>query len=203
HQVYKGNLRSLSFKKYVEDTKGIVLVHDKKLVLAMFDICCGGIIPANKKGIDFAKAPYLKRSYACTFCKKYKFYAWQYTYSFDRIEAELRKVLPAFGVLRDIKVSSYDPVGVALEIKCRSGNTWFTLTASKFKSLFKELRSLYFSFKKSGRNLIIDGRGFGHLLGMCQRGALGMVEQGHDCKSILKFYYPGATFMRLKKNEVL
>ncbi len=203
HQVYRGNLKSVPYKKNVEDTRGVVLVHDKKPVLAMFDICCGGVIPAKKKGIDFSKAPYLKRPYACEFCKNYKFYQWQHQFSFEKIEKELKKEFPTMGALRDIKVSARDDAGVALEIKFRSANKWFTMTAAKFKSLFKELRSHYYTFTKSGRNLVIDGRGYGHLWGLCQRGTVEMVSQGWNCKNILKFYYPQATFMRLKKKASL
>lgn len=203
HQVYRGNLKSLHFKKFVEDTRGVVLVHDKKPVLAMFDICCGGVIPAYKQGVNFGKAPYLKRSYSCKFCKNYRFYAWKYQYPFDRVEKELKKEFPTFGTLRDIKVSSYDQAGVALEIKCRSANRWYTLSAAKFKSFFKELRSLCFVFKRSSRTLVIEGKGYGHLIGLCQRGALEMVSRGWNCKDILKFYYPQTSFMRLKKKEGL
>ena len=37
------------------------------------------------------------------------------------------------------------------------------------------------------------GRGWGHGVGMCQMGAIGMAEAGYDSLSILKHYYPGST----------
>ncbi|NNE09785.1 MAG: hypothetical protein HKN20_14595, partial [Gemmatimonadetes bacterium] len=58
------------------------------------------------------------------------------------------------------------------------------------------LRSTWFNLKvkRSGgfvREVQIDGRGFGHGIGMCQWGAMGMAESGRSYEEILKHYYPG------------
>ena len=37
------------------------------------------------------------------------------------------------------------------------------------------------------------GAGFGHGVGMCQHGAIGMAREGHAFDSILKHYYRGST----------
>ena len=39
----------------------------------------------------------------------------------------------------------------------------------------------------------IDGSGWGHGVGLCQIGAARMALEGHDFRSILSFYYPGAS----------
>jgi stage II sporulation protein D len=41
-----------------------------------------------------------------------------------------------------------------------------------------------------------NGQGFGHAVGMCQWGAQGQAEQGRKAGDILRFYYPGCTFVR-------
>jgi stage II sporulation protein D len=38
----------------------------------------------------------------------------------------------------------------------------------------------------------IDGRGFGHGVGLCQCGAEGMARKGKTAEEILSHYYPGA-----------
>ncbi len=40
------------------------------------------------------------------------------------------------------------------------------------------------------------GRGFGHGIGMCQAGALGMAARGYDLRRILAHYYPGTRLER-------
>ncbi|MGN1318246.1 MAG: SpoIID/LytB domain-containing protein [Lachnospirales bacterium] len=50
------------------------------------------------------------------------------------------------------------------------------------------------SVQKSGSNsskVVINGRGFGHGVGMSQYGAKGMAEAGYKYTDILKFYYKG------------
>ena len=39
----------------------------------------------------------------------------------------------------------------------------------------------------------LDGRGWGHGVGLCQIGAAVMASRGYDYKQILKHYYPNAT----------
>jgi SpoIID/LytB domain protein len=39
---------------------------------------------------------------------------------------------------------------------------------------------------------VFEGRGWGHGVGMCQMGAIGMAEAGYDAGRILKHYYPGS-----------
>lgn len=42
------------------------------------------------------------------------------------------------------------------------------------------------------REVAVRGRGFGHGIGLCQTGALGMAAAGRDWRAILAHYYPGA-----------
>lgn len=199
HQIYKGRSNSARFKKIIDQTRGVVLAHKGKPVLAMFDICCGDIVPADKDGIHFSKAPHLKRTYPCTFCKEYKFYTWTCTYSFEEIENALKKEMPDIGNIQDIKIASVDKAAVVQEVKIRTKNRWVTLTAAKLKSCLREMKSLAFTLQKTGLSLKITGKGHGHHMGLCQRGAYYMVLKGWSYRNILKFYYPHTMFMKLKK----
>ncbi len=46
-------------------------------------------------------------------------------------------------------------------------------------------------------SLVIRGGGFGHAVGMCQNGAVGMAARGHDTAAILRHYYGGAEIRRI------
>ena len=48
----------------------------------------------------------------------------------------------------------------------------------------------------SPEQVVFDGRGFGHGVGLCQWGAKRMGEKGFDHREILRFYYPGADLER-------
>ncbi|MFN7931942.1 MAG: SpoIID/LytB domain-containing protein [Bryobacteraceae bacterium] len=43
-----------------------------------------------------------------------------------------------------------------------------------------------------GETVVLHGKGQGHGVGMCQRGAMGMAAAGEDYKRILAHYFPGA-----------
>ncbi|HEV8003634.1 MAG TPA: hypothetical protein VGP63_27465, partial [Planctomycetaceae bacterium] len=46
--------------------------------------------------------------------------------------------------------------------------------------------------------LVLEGRGHGHGVGLCQWGARGLAEAGSGPLAILRQYYPGAEVVRLR-----
>ena len=48
-----------------------------------------------------------------------------------------------------------------------------------------------YSAKRAKGEFVIQGRGWGHAVGMSQNGAKGMAENGFDCEEIIKWYYSG------------
>lgn len=196
HQTYTGVHTNALLKEAVEQTRGIFLAHDKKPIIAMFDSCCGGIIPAHIHGADFSKAPYLARSYACTFCKECKVYNWKAQYPLDQIETMLKKEFKNIKKIKTIKVAKTDKAGLVQNVHVK-GHKQVTISGKKLYSLLSKVRSFCFDVMIQANNVIFTGRGIGHHMGLCQWGAREMVRQGYDHKSILNFYYPHTQFMRL------
>ena len=199
HQIYKGYEPSAEFEKIIKETRGLVVAYDDKPILAMFDGCCGGVIPAKKRGIDFVKAPYLKRTYPCTYCKDSKLYRWEIDFMSDYLGDYFKKEFPKFTRIRDIKVMQRDDAGIVTKVCVVDTKRSYEVSGAKFKSLVRELKSCCFSIKRHGDIVTIKGKGYGHHMGVCQWGARQMIEQGKNYKEVLKFYYPGTSFMRLKK----
>jgi stage II sporulation protein D len=67
----------------------------------------------------------------------------------------------------------------------------------RIRRLLGGLRSSLFVAHREGSSWIFEGAGFGHGVGMCQTGAIGMAESGHDYKRILEHYYPGSRIRKL------
>ncbi|MGZ3863444.1 MAG: SpoIID/LytB domain-containing protein [Bacteroidia bacterium] len=61
-----------------------------------------------------------------------------------------------------------------------------------------QLKSTYFSLETAGDTLILNGRGFGHGIGMCQEGAMRMTKNGYNYKDVLNFYYRNVHIIDLK-----
>lgn len=51
------------------------------------------------------------------------------------------------------------------------------------------LRSAFFVIEEEADSVRFTGRGFGHGVGLCQEGGMRMAQLGHDCSSIVHFYY--------------
>ena len=54
-----------------------------------------------------------------------------------------------------------------------------------------KLKSTFFNAKIIGDEVVLNGRGFGHGVGLCQEGAMNMAKKGYTYDQILGFYYPG------------
>ncbi len=205
HQKYDGhrkkNKQDLILYEAVKETHNIFLGYKGKPIDAMFDSCCGGIIPAKMTGYDFVKAPYLARKKECTWCKSSWIYNWSAPYSRD----ELKKTLEKNGIvckrIDDVQIAGYDKAGLVTKVAFISGKEKIYVSVKKMYSIFSNIKSFCFTVKKQNENFVFQGKGYGHHIGLCQWGAMNMVKQGHDFKRVLEFYYPGATFMRFVPEE--
>jgi stage II sporulation protein D len=63
------------------------------------------------------------------------------------------------------------------------------------------LKSTFFSTHLEGEEVVVEGRGYGHGVGLCQEGAMKMSRLGYDYKQIAKFYFPGAKVIDLPEND--
>lgn len=197
HQTYQGVHTNTKLWRAVEKTKGVFMGYENKPILAMFDSCCGGVIPAYISDFDFSKAPYLARDYACTYCKRCKIFKWQADYSIAQLERTLKREFPQLNKMRKIEITQKDKAGLTDSIKVVGRKYKESITGKKLYSLLKEVKSFCFDITIKNDTVRISGCGFGHHLGLCQWGAREMVRDGYDYRRILQFYYPGTRFMSL------
>lgn len=194
HQNYHGIHANSIIDDAVNQTAGMILVYDQKPVLAMFDACCGGVIPAHiAHGIDFKKEPYLARPYACTFCKNCRLYSWESKLPIADVEKKLKSARLCANQIYDIKVGSRDKAGLAKTIHVKTKQGIATCKGKQIYSAIPEVKSYAFDLKKRGNTVVLSGYGHGHHLGVCQWGAREMVRSGYSYQQILSFYYPGTT----------
>lgn len=198
HQTYKGMHTRYELRQAVDQTKGLFLAHNNKPIIAMFDICCGGVIPSSITGVDFIKAPYLARDYACNHCKRCKVYNWTAEYEIDHLELILKQEINQLRKLKTVKINKKDKASLTKELMVVGASGWHSLPIKRMYSLLKDkIRSFCFSVTTQGKKVIFAGKGFGHHLGMCQWGAREMIRDGWTHDQVLEFYYPGTRFMKL------
>ncbi len=210
HQTYDGHHSFHHIRDAVDATKNLIISHtDNKPILAMFDGCCGGIVPAYMKDLDFKKAPYLARKKRCTHCKNYSLYRWSCDIPLADVEHRLRrhsalkKNMATIGILKDVCILEKDKAGVIHRVHIKGSRKNFICSGKKLRDSMKgKMWSQSFSLRKHGSTLRISGNGFGHQTGLCQRGAYALHKNnGWDFKKILHFYYPGTQFSFLKRRN--
>ncbi|HKF48730.1 MAG TPA: SpoIID/LytB domain-containing protein [Terracidiphilus sp.] len=57
---------------------------------------------------------------------------------------------------------------------------------------WNRIPSTWFEISEQGDRFYFHGRGWGHGVGLCQKGAAAMAAQGHSASEILNQYFPGA-----------
>lgn len=196
HQTYKGTHSCTSIHDAVKKTRGLIITYHKEPIMALYDSCCGGIIPIRRANVDFEKAPYLARPYPCTHCKPCTYYSWTASYTLKELTHCLSPALPAKGPITDVKITSKDKAGCALGLKIKIKNQWLDFPIAKLPHLAKHIKSCTISVSRRGRNVKFKGKGFGHQLGFCQWGSKALAQKGWDYKRILRFYYPGTKVMK-------
>jgi peptidoglycan hydrolase-like amidase len=60
-----------------------------------------------------------------------------------------------------------------------------------------------FVMKKEGDQVLLEGIGQGHGIGLCQKGAKAMAQTGADFRQILSHYYPNTMLESIKKNATI
>lgn len=192
HQNYHGIHTNTIIHDAVNATAGMILVYNQKPVLAMFDACCGGIIPAHMShGIDFEKEPYLARSYACTFCRSCRLYAWEKKIALSDFEKKLQEAELCHDCIHDVAVVAHDKAGLVKTVHVKTKNGVKSCTGRQLYSAISEIKSYTFDIKKQHKHIIVSGYGHGHHLGGCQWGIREMVRLGYSYQQILSFFYPG------------
>lgn len=184
-QVFNGLNTDSTIQAAVEATAGLVLVDANiRLIHATFHSNCGGET-VNAEDIWGRTESYL-RATVDTFCLSGAQARWSRT--FTRTEW--------LNYLRDrFKVKVNDPeqrkAVLNYQPACRDlylANTWPQVPLKHVREDLK-LRSTFFSVREEGDKVVLEGRGFGHGVGLCQEGSMRMALAGRSYADILRHYY--------------
>lgn len=174
-------------KKAVKETRGEIMFFGGQPIDALYHSTCGGRTEsaADIWGQDI---PYL-RSVDCEYCSGTKYYSTLQVFSVQDINRLLGE-------------NGNSEISVRVIEKTDSGRlkklevNGHLLSGEKFRKMLN-LPSTFCNFKIDNDNLVINSRGYGHGLGMCQYGANGMAKEGKTYKDILKKYYQNFEFVKL------
>ncbi|MCD4690055.1 SpoIID/LytB domain-containing protein, partial [bacterium] len=204
----------------IAETAGFVLHHNGVPINAYFSSCCGGWTAAREDVWELPAEPYLisqsdvpggGRDLDAAYCSGSSSFTWEVEWSgaeiLDLVRTRLREtastpVLKPPTAVRNIRVTERSGSGRVRWLEVDTSEGIYTVFADRVRWLLRRpgsdaiLRSAWFDLDVDQRRGSVTrvratGRGYGHGVGLCQHGALGMARKGFSYRQILEHYYPG------------
>ncbi len=199
-QVYGGYFSErCRTNRAVNLTYGEVLTYQGCLFEAFFCATCGGVTEDANELWKVNLEP-LKGGRACYFCSNAPHYQWRFNTNLKTIQKNLADYSKNAEKLIDIVIMERNATGrvKTLELDYEGGQK-VQVCAKDFRALmgFNVMRSTNFYISKEGETILLSGKGWGHGVGLCQYGALGMAKKGYSYRQILEFYYSKARIMKI------
>ncbi len=196
-QVYLGaDVIRENAKKAVDETEGVVISFQNELADVYYHSTCGGhTIPPESLWESFEPKPYLTKVNDSTYCVKSPYYSWEKVFS-------VSEFLSMMGIEDVDSVKTKKSGEVVKKVIFYSADTIYEFsTHCFFRHIPGKLYTPTFSIEIEKDSVYIKGKGYGHRVGMCQWGAIGMAKEGKNYREIIGHYFPNTklvNFFKLK-----
>jgi stage II sporulation protein D len=192
HQVYRGKNTNEVISKAVRETLGEHLTFKGEPIEAFYHSTCIGNteLPHVVWGKDY---PYIK-SVPCR-GEHSPYEKWQRRFRITEIEEAL-----GMNGIEEMYISGFTSTGRADLIKVITASSNSEIKAVDLRKLlgYRDLPSTHFSLIMEGGDVVFEGGGYGHGVGLSQWGALELAHEGKNYKEILEHYYPGTVLQQYK-----
>ena len=218
-QRYQGITKQTSknVEQALKSTRGQILCYGDDICDARFSKCCGGVTEEFQYCWEDTPKPYLV-SVEDPFCntddkevlaqvlndydqETNDFYRWTVEYTVDEISDLVReKLKDDFGTITDLIPLERGKSGRIWKLKIVGTKKTFTIGKELEirRALSKShLYSSAFDVEKTENGFRLNGKGWGHGVGLCQIGAAVMGQKGYTYEQILLHYYRHAEIKRL------
>ena len=185
-QVYSGlKTETNEVVKATAATSGLVMTSkENDLILSAFHANCGGQT-ANSEDVWKESRSYLT-AVQDTFCLNSRSATWEKSVPMTEFLAQLGFATDVTG----LDGWKFDQPDRQKYFKLRTDS----IETSRMRRLL-QLRSTFFDAEISNEKVTLNGRGYGHGVGLCQQGAMKMAEHGYTYSQILGYYYKGVSLV--------
>lgn len=191
-QVYKGVASEAQTTQEASNaTTGEVMVYGGKVILAVFHSASGGHTENVEDIWTGDSLAYLRG--VPDYDIGAPVYQWTKTFS----AGEIGRRIGGVGTVSSMTAERTTPNGRIVTMLVRGSAGSKRVSGPDLRKVL-ELRSTLFTVSKSGGSFQLNGRGFGHGLGMSQWGAHNLAQQGTGYQQILSHYYQNATLSRME-----
>jgi stage II sporulation protein D len=189
-QVYKGmESEFTSTHEAVNATRDQILTYNGKAILAVFHSSSGGHTE-NVEDVWNSALPYLRG--VVDYDQVAPVFQWSKSFS----ASELGRLIGGVGRVRSLDPRRITPRGRIIQLRV-VGDRGSKLVSDDQLRQALDLRSTLFTVSETNNTFQIDGRGFGHGIGLSQWGAFGLASQGETYDRILTHYYQNAQLTAL------
>ena len=200
-QVYRGvQSEKPSSNRVIQDTRGLVVTYQDHPIVAFYSSTCGGLTENYEAIFQKPAIPYLKGGVKCP-DRSSPYHSWNEHIQIAKIQSRLEK-WAGVGRLKKIVSLKKSETGriVRMRFVGEKGEKVLRGQTIRFALGLKSnwVTDFTSSHESSGYLVIleVEGRGFGHGVGMCQIGAVELAKRGWTFRQILKHYYAGTGLKR-------
>jgi SpoIID/LytB domain protein len=218
-QVYKGvRGEYLLSDRAVWETRGMAVTHADTLAICYYFSTCAGRTAAKDEVWGGEPLPYLvsrpdTNDVGDNYCSASKYSSWEDSWSAPQLSAILRRNLrsagvpdhPSFSVLKGIDVTQRAACGRIRVLKLSTDRGPILVKGDKVRWALrpsanenKILPSASFDAKLAGGRVSVEGKGFGHGVGLCQVGAIGRARAKQNFREIIEAYYKDVRLVEFK-----
>lgn len=176
----------------VTQTRGEILFYRGKPFETFFHATCGGHTEDASRLWSINITPL--KGVACGYCKESPHYNWHCNLSLDEIAKKLSQAGFKVSHIKEIKILGRDNSGRVSDLNIRTNKSSLVIPAKDFRNIIgpNVIRSTNFNAAVIETDIVFEGFGWGHGVGLCQWGAYFMAKDGRSYVDILRYYYPGA-----------
>lgn len=193
-QAYDADRVNDRVRSALKSCRGKIITYDGRPVLAWFHASSGGRTATPEEGLGFTgeETPYLR---VIDDMDETEDVTWDRTFSISEVEAAAASLGYSVSPLTELEIGDEGPSGRALTLDMNGTS----VPAPELRLALgpEDMRStLLDEVEITNGEVRMNGRGFGHGVGLSQWGAWIMAQRGKSAEDIVKFYYRGVDIER-------
>lgn len=217
-QLYDGlEAENKLVNRAIDETVGRVVMFQDDFINAYYHSTCGGMTDDIAEVWDKPAASYLVPVNDSSYCSWSKYSTWQEQFDEPQLRGRIEQYLSSdrgrdirIAPITDVTILKRTAGGRVAKLLVRTETDTYHFSKDRIRwaigrasnpDLILPSDNFDVDVRRDAQgrleSITIDGRGYGHGVGMCQCGAIGRARSGWDFERILKYYYTGVTVKKL------
>ena len=197
-QVYKGKMyNDKNIIRAVNETKNLILVDENMDYITAAYFSNSGGQTNNVEDVWIKALPYLRSIYD-------PYSSEGYNYKWEKIinkESWLKYLHNKYNFPLNDSQAVYSACNFKQEIRHKFLIGWvYQIPLTEIRNDWN-LKSTFFSITEDKHDLIFQGKGFGHGVGLSQEGAMKMIDLGYGFLDVLRFYYTDVHLIDMRMRD--